>query len=137
MIQSFPHINKYREPISNFYFKKKWFLKFFWVARLARLAMKTTYHSITFEPCNQNLWIFLGLKAISGKCYLKISKKKIKTPFVVSYLKLLCCQKTQFRALGVIEGEMYIRMFPTYFRNQFWKFITTSFQWINVQNHKN
>jgi len=37
-----------------------------------------------------------------GTCCVKISKeKKIKTPFVVSCPKLLCCQKMQFSALGV------------------------------------
>jgi len=48
MIQSFRYINKSKEPISNFYFEKKKFFLNRFAARVARQAMKTTYHTITF-----------------------------------------------------------------------------------------
>jgi len=44
----------------------------------------------------------LGLKATPWENVVwKFQRKKIKTPFVGTCPKLLCCQKTQFSPLGV------------------------------------
>jgi len=55
MIQSFPHIYKSKESISNFYFLKVIFKEVFFGARAAHFSLKTIYHTITFEECSEKL----------------------------------------------------------------------------------
>jgi len=45
MIQSFPHIYKSREPISNYIFLEK---VIFLSAQVARVEKEITFHTITF-----------------------------------------------------------------------------------------
>jgi len=85
--------------ISNFL--KSDFQRSFFAARAVRQAIKTTYHTITFEPCSQKLWKLLRLKATPHAHVVWKFHRKKQTPFVVSCLKSLCCQITQFRSLGV------------------------------------
>jgi len=49
MIKGFPHINISKEPISNFYLKKKVIFKeVFWAVQVTHRVMKSTYYAIAF-----------------------------------------------------------------------------------------
>jgi len=75
---------------------------FFSSMQIAQPVKKTTYHTITFEPCSQNLWNFLYFKYIPCPHVLwKLQRKRVKTPFVVSCLEFLYCQKIQLGPLQV------------------------------------
>jgi len=98
IIQSFLYIyinieNQFQISISK---KKDFFICPNYLA-----CKKTTNHTITFEPCSQKLWKLLHHKDIPHPLVvLKFQRKRVKTPFIVSYPKILCCQKTQLGLLG-------------------------------------
>jgi len=49
------------------------FKEVFFAAQLACRAMKTTYHTITFEPCSENFW---ALKVLLTKVLCENFKEK-------------------------------------------------------------
>jgi len=52
MIQSFQEYTSLENQFLIFFFEKS---DFFLFARTTHLMKKTTYHTITFEPCSQKL----------------------------------------------------------------------------------
>jgi len=103
--------NTYINIINQFqvlFLKKVIFLS----AWTAHLRKKVTYHTITFELCSQKLWKLLGLKEKPTPLVVwKFQIKKIKTPFVMSCPKFLCCQKMQLGPLGVKKHLNFFSFF--------------------------
>jgi len=56
--------------------------------------MKTTYYTITFEPCSQKLWKWFGLKAIFlGKILCENFKEKNKNSICSELPKIAMLSK--------------------------------------------